>query len=88
MRHHSLSPQRGRKVPLYPKRGRATEDICPQCRDLGNLSLRLTREMDFPPPHFQARPAGLSILRTGEARAWGAVLAEEKGLELKVEQEQ
>ena len=55
---------------------------------MGNLSLRLTREMDFPPPHFQARPAGLSILRTGEARAWGAVLAEEKGLELKVEQEQ
>ena len=38
--------------------------------------------------HHTSRPAGLSILGTGEVRAWGAVLVEEKGLELKVEQEQ
>ena len=29
-----------------------------------------------------------SRIGMGEARAWGAVLAEEKGLELKVEQEE
>ena len=83
-RHHSLSLERGRKVPLYPKRGRATEDICPQCR--------ATWARGWPGKwtshHHTSRPAGLIILGMGEARAWGAVLAEEKGLELKVEQEQ
>lgn len=78
-------PREGQIALLLLGQGKAPKDIHPRHRDTGHLSLRLTRKAEFPWSHFQAGRTQQPC--KGEARASGNVLAKEKGLKLKVEQE-